>query len=548
MKISSTSNKVLCLRLLLLIYLPLLVSCKSVLEVSGNDDGNVDDKESGQGLTDDNVVVASETNRGENSQQTDDAANAVWTGQAEQQHAEQAQGQYGAGSVEEMIHGDGDVVHGETSQGDDAKAGDDVKMEFGAVDVEHLMHNGQDVHVQSETAETQPAESQQQQQFGPNDVAELVHGKDDVNGMTSQDADDEVGLTDNDFKREIGAETAEHLMHGSEDVHEAQKEKEEAANSQQQYQEPFQAGNVEQMVHGEDHVHDDTKGQGQDDEGQGQQQQFSAGEDAVLKTAGMVNVHDPSQRAKLAMAAGDMSAFMGGGGGVGGGEGEDGGGGGNLPSVLDTEHVMHGEGGHDHDVRKLKDLKPSKADDEETKKMDRFSDLHNILMHDGGDDGKQHGHHNNDDDKIRRGKTITYRDIMELGLDEESLKGIDLKQLLLENAREYDDWEREKNAVRGESPETSFWEQLGELRKRYLTFGRNDGEARDLTGSKLDPSQQKWVSRMEMGAGEGEREDRILHEMEILGSTAAERDRHKQQRQQQGGDNFHTNGRDTTDL
>ena len=134
--------------------------------------------------------------------------------------------------------------------------------------------------------------------------------------------------------------------------------------------------------------------------------------------------------------------------------------------------------------------------------------------------------------------------------------GIDLKKLLLANAEEYDDWVRDRQAVRGESPESSFWEQLGELRKRYLSFGHNDGPARDLTGTRLDPEQQKWVSLEEEeeggGGGEGEgvkkgeREDSILHEMELLGSTASKQNRHKDRHQNE--DPYHTKGRDVTDL
>ena len=157
------------------------------------------------------------------------------------------------------------------------------------------------------------------------------------------------------------------------------------------------------MVHGqgEAHVHDlDPK-----DEVQGP---FKVGDVDPVNVASF-NVHDPASRREHVASAADMDVLMGR---VGGGEeGEHKGG---NPTVVDPEHLMHGEGGHDFDVRRLK-LLHSKEDGEA---KDRFSDVHGLVMHDGIE-------HGGEDETIRRGKTITYKDIMELGLDEDMLKGED---------------------------------------------------------------------------------------------------------------------------
>ena len=248
-------------------------------------------------------------------------------------------------------------------------------------------------------------------------------------------------------------------------------------------------------------------------------------------------MHDPASRARV---AGDLDDLLQPGRGMGGREDEGPGGG--QPTVMDGEHLMHGEGGHDHDIKQLKFLKTK--EEAAAAGQDPFADVHKLLMHSDHDDDHAH----DDDHKIRRGKTITYKDIMALGLDEDLLKGIDLNKLLLENAREYDDWQREKEVMQGESPEVSFWEQVGEIRRRYLSFGRNDGEARDLTGTKLDPAEQQWVAGIGVGEGEGNPgdEDDVLHQLEILGSTAPKQDRHKHSGVTP--DEYHENGRDVTDL
>lgn len=288
---------------------------------------------------------------------------------------------------------------------------------------------------------------------------------------------------------------------------------------------------MEQMVHGEGegHVHDSDADAGQ---GHGAVP-YRVGDIDVL-ALGSLNVHDPASR-DLVASAGDLDALL-----LGGRRGEDGSKGG-LPTVVDGEHLMHGEGGHDHDVKQLKFLKTKKEEGEQGEKeaRDPFENVHKLLMHSGEDDD-----HDHDDAKIRRGKTITYKDIMALGLDEDMLKGVDLKKLLLENAREYDDWQRDKETIQGESPEASFWEQIGELRRRYLSFGRNDGTAQDLTGTKLDPAQQQWVAGIEVWEENAGEEDDVLHQLEVLGNTAPKQDRHKHSTH----DEYHENGRDITDL
>jgi hypothetical protein len=64
-----------------------------------------------------------------------------------------------------------------------------------------------------------------------------------------------------------------------------------------------------------------------------------------------------------------------------------------------------------------------------------------MMMH--GSHGDDHEH-----EKVRKGKVITYRDIIKLGLDETQLKGVDLTKLLKDNEREYDDWQRDLDAFK----------------------------------------------------------------------------------------------------
>ncbi|KAK7090996.1 hypothetical protein V1264_010720 [Littorina saxatilis] len=378
-----------------------------------------------------------------------------------------------------------------------------------------------------------------QEQYQAGKVEELVHGDGNVHAASHQDKAEEEGEGGGEGggSEQFGAVEVEHLMHAQQDAHgnaPEQGKPDDAIKGE------FKAGDVEQMVHGnegeaegqgEGHVHDS------DPDAKKAQGPYKVGDIDILGKDSL-NVHDPKSRDQMA-SAGDVSALMGVGGGGGGEEEKKEG----LPTVADGEHLMHGDGGHDHDVKQLKFIKTK----EDSAAQDRFQDVHGLVMH-SADSDKDHDHDKDKDETIKRGKTISYKDIMALGLDEERLKGVDLKKLLLDNVQEYDDWQRDREVIPGESPEASFWEQIGELRKRYLSFGHNDGEAKDLTGSKLDPDQQRWVAGA-MGEGEGADggEDSIMHQMEILGNTAPKQDRHKHARQEQH-DEYQDNRRDIADL
>nr|KAG5698477.1 hypothetical protein BaRGS_022007 [Batillaria attramentaria] len=363
-------------------------------------------------------------------------------------------------------------------------------------------------------------------QFQAGNVEEIVHGQEGVHDPDSQ----HDAPQPDEHREQFQAGNVEELTHGEGGAHDHTKPDDAP---ELKIQEEFKSGDVEDMVHGERHVHEGNANQEKGPYKAGDVEEiFHGGQDEH-------NVHDPESRHKVAKevaSAGDVNKLM-------RGEGGDDDDGdevdhhrGKVPTVMDGEHILHGAGGHDHDVKQLKFVKTK----EEKEAKDRFSDLHSILMH--NDDEDEHA-----DDKIRRGKKITYKDIIELGLDEDMLKGIDLTQLLTQDAEEYDDWQRERFAIKGEIPEASFWEQVGELRKRYLSFGRNDGKARDLTGEMLDPEKQEWVAGPgldEAGEVKDRDEDDVLHELELLGNTASLRDRHKHDKK---GDHIE-NGRDLTDL
>lgn len=362
-------------------------------------------------------------------------------------------------------------------------------------------------------------------QYGAGNVEEIVHGEDGVHDPSSQH--DAPEPDDNGHQFQPG--DLEELMHGVAGVHDDSNDDPDVPELK--IAQEFKSGDVEEMVHGERHVHDNVaRG---DISGP-----FRSGDvEELVHGADSQNVHDPTSRHKVnkeVASAGDVDRLMRGDADDDNDAQEDRG---KIPTVMDGEHMLHGAGGHEHDVKQLKFVKTK----EENNAKDRFSDVHAIIMHSDDEDD------DHSDDKIRRGKKVTYKDIMALGLDEDMLKGIDLNQLLLQDAEEYDDWQRERLAFKGEVPEGSFWEQVGELRKRYLSFGRNDGKARDLTGAKLDPEKQEWVTGRDLNKGadvkDGD-EDDVLHELELLGNTAAVGDRHKHGNSKDVTDNE----RDVTDL
>lgn len=365
-------------------------------------------------------------------------------------------------------------------------------------------------------------------EFQAGDVEELVHGRRNVHTDASATAvEHSAGAP------QILAGDVEVLMHGAADVHEGVG----ASSSVLEADVPkgeFQAGDAEEIVHGARHVHDGNSNAASVPYGPADV------EEIVHGSAALHNVHDPAARheaARTVASAVDMEALMGSSGSDSRRKGSGG-----VPSVMDGEHMLHGAGGHDHDLRQLQFIKSRDEQEEENKKRrqakDPFENVHSLLMH-----GDRHGDED-DDAKVRRGKEITYKDIMDLRLDESLLKGVDLKQLLQKNVREYDDWQRDKTSFKGEVPEGSWWEQIQDLRRRYLS-GSTDNKPQDLTGTRLDPESQKWVAGKGVGDEEDaeQDEDDILHRLEILGSTAPLKDRHKQAK-----DKLIENGRDLTDL
>lgn len=381
------------------------------------------------------------------------------------------EGQPQTADAESLMHGDSHV-HDAGSEVVERKEGEGGQFQAG--DLEVMVHDGQAPQEDVQTG---------REKFQAGDVEHLLHG---VDRNVHEDADSNPLLPEVMIRQEFKSGDAEEMVHGEKHVHD---------ENAQQKNAPFKSGDVEELVHGSSH-----------------------------------NVHDPasrhdSEKAKIA-SAGEVDKLM-----YGDSDVSAGGRKGPAPSVLDSEHLMHGAGGHDHDVRQLKFLKTNKEN------KDPFDNIHSILMHPNDDDAHE-------DEKIRRGKKITYKDIMELGLDEDMMKGVDLKQLLLQDAREYDDWHRDKEEVKGESPEGSFWQNLNELRKRYLSLGGMPDKSQDLTGTKLDPENQKWVTETEQNAGRNDNEDDVIHQLEMLGNTAPLQDRHKHEEEKE----YSENGRDLGDL
>ena len=274
---------------------------------------------------------------------------------------------------------------------------------------------------------------------------------------------------------------------------------------------------VVSIVHGvkEGHVHDSGV------EIRVKNELFSAGDDVLHA----ISVHNPKSR-QLVDSVGDVALSLA------GGIGDEKNKVHEKPSVIQPEDLIHGIGGHDYDVQRIRNLVASEKNVPQAK--DPFADLHNFLMHSSQEDDDLH-------ENVRPGKVITYRDIINLGLDEKKLRGVDLRSLLEQNARDYDDWQRERDTVAGEASESSFWETVGKLRQRYLTFGRSNDEASDLTESNLNPAEQVWPSNLQENKDEDE--DNVMHQSKILGSTSSKNDIHTDSQK-----SHHQNGRDVRDL
>ncbi|XP_025079454.1 uncharacterized protein LOC112555320 [Pomacea canaliculata] len=89
-------------------------------------------------------------------------------------------------------------------------------------------------------------------------------------------------------------------------------------------------------------------------------------EEIVHGSAALHNVHDPAARheaARTVASAVDMEALMGSSGSDSRRKGSGG-----VPSVMDGEHMLHGAGGHDHDLRQLQFIKSRDEQEEENKK------------------------------------------------------------------------------------------------------------------------------------------------------------------------------------
>ncbi|KAH9512728.1 hypothetical protein Btru_038036 [Bulinus truncatus] len=248
--------------------------------------------------------------------------------------------------------------------------------------------------------------------------------------------------------QKFGPLDIEEVMHGGHHVHEGE-----------QQTGPVQGGDVEKIAHGEDGVHDE---------------------------------HGDSDENK-------------------------------TDSTFDPEQLLHGASGHDcdgkpcsedHKKPELPGGMPPEDPLRQAKNQVEKKPQENVEREPTGLDPERllHGddHAHDHDPNYKTKNKITYKDIINLGLSEEQLKGIDLAALLEQEKNELNNYEQERKSNEN-GGDTSEWEHVKDIRKEYLQ--KIYAKIKHIS----PPTEnQEWI---EMEDLVHDNESEVEHEMELWGRT-----------------------------
>ncbi|BFZ06733.1 hypothetical protein BsWGS_09772 [Bradybaena similaris] len=258
----------------------------------------------------------------------------------------------------------------------------------------------------------------------------------------------------------------------------------------------FLPDNAEEALHGGQHVHEE--------DGEGRPKQAQAG-DVEGIVHGEAGVHDDHHQQ-------DNKA----------------------PLTADPDEMMHAgeEGDHPHD-------RHESVPGVDTPNGTLVSGHHkaNVQKHTDQDDvgpeveplvhGGEHVHGKEADNKTRH--KVRYQDIIDLGLSQELLKGIDLSKLLEQEKKEMEAFHHDKNQKEGvkegdgdnNERDALFWQkQVTDLRKVYLA--KLYDKVRHLSNPDLENA--VW-EKDELNDSPHEGESKVEHEMEMWASTASKGNR-----------------------
>ncbi|KAK0066593.1 sarcoplasmic reticulum histidine-rich calcium-binding protein [Biomphalaria pfeifferi] len=332
----------------------------------------------------------------------------------------------------------------------------DPQMDTGVVDPEHVLHeDGADDHHGDAHAEvkTDPAQAME---------AVLKDGE--VKEQAEQETLDSLrpGVLTNvhDGPSRTAAEIMKTQQFGIMDIEEVMHEGHHVHGDDHHGSGPVQGGDVEKIVHGEEGVHDDHDG------------------------------HDAKNKSL---------------------------------STLDPAKLMHGQ-----DAEHECDGKPCFIDHENPGGMPPQDPLLQQGQNKGSNQkeqiekkpfgtdpekdahGEDHAHEHDDDPNYKTKNKVTYKDIIDLGLSEEQLKGVDLTKLLEQEQQEFENWQRDSMA----DENSNYWqEQVKDLRKEYL----DKIYAKIKHISQPDEENQEWeVTEDDIVHGT---ESKVEHEMEMWGRT-----------------------------
>ncbi|CAL1532708.1 unnamed protein product [Lymnaea stagnalis] len=357
----------------------------------------------------------------------------------------------------------------------------------------------QEQEMEAET-EQQQVNSESQPSMGVIDPEEIMHG-DGVHGHDHGGSDVHGGKVVDPVAALEEAKRhgeAKHQAEGAElDVLQPQVQAnvhDGAARNAAEFLKNQQYGpnDIEEIVHGGHHVHGDD--------------------------------HDPG---KDKVQGGDVEAIAHGQGGV----HEDHGDGKNQRQHLtvDPEEMMHGGTGeaHDHGAHAQPEKQPQPGGDAPEDEMLTKGLGQEPKVKEEKDIGPTfekavHGedHVHDHDPNYRPKNIITYKDIIDLGLTEEQLKGIDLNKVLEQEQREFDNWQQQE--LGNDPKDPAYWnEQVKSLRQQYIE--KIYAKIRDISQPDLEHAEwEDWddeIHGLKDPSQLHDGETPLEHEMEMWGRT-----------------------------
>uniref|UniRef100_A0A0B7AYH9 Uncharacterized protein n=1 Tax=Arion vulgaris TaxID=1028688 RepID=A0A0B7AYH9_9EUPU len=419
---------------------------------------------------------------------------------------------------------------------------------------QHQQENKQEQEQQPQ--EQQKEQSEQQQQQPQNEEQQQRQNEDDQplehhqqQQQQEQEKNEQTGQETGDAHDDVGVVDAEHLMHGDSDHGDHHAARENVASAEEMkaksdHQAQLKVESEQKELHEIQpqimpNVHN---GQARQAAEFMKHRQFGPDQaEEALHAGHHVHEEKPSGAHREDQAGDAELIAHGGDGGHHESEHEKE----QKPLTLDPDEMMHDSQGQDHvhssnleHSRRKGDALPG-ADtpqaqgagehDQHGSHRDQIGPEFEGVIHDG-----KHVHVDMPGAHKPRNK-VKYQDIIDLGLDQELLKGIDLSKLLEQEKKEMEDWHRETEEREGENvPDRNesersalFWQRVTELRKRYLE--KLYAKVKHISAPDLDTAEwendEGQVKSQESLSKLHEGESIVEHEMEMWASTIAKGDR-----------------------